>query len=124
MLKKKKSFYCLYKECGEDKFQLVLLVKKSGVVSLDFLFEKSAELDLEHIFSPEGGSWNNIEFFLSEFLKKRNSDHVWILSLAKYNEQILNLSKADLVYSMFEKNGRRYPDQEGEKSLRDRFLKL
>lgn len=124
MLKKRKDFYCLYRNCLGDKKQIILLAHRSGVISLDFLFDKAVSLDIEVLFSPEGGTQRDMDFFLSEFLKRRSIDFIWTLGLDEYNQEILKIDQASQIYSLFERFGRRYPDQNKERSLKDIFLKI
>ena len=125
MIKRKNSFYCLYKPATrEGSFQVIMLAQKAGVISPDYLFEKAAEFDLEHIFTPTGGNWKDIEHFLAELLRKRSYESVWLLELDKYNQEIQKISKAGDIYSVFEKNGRSYPDEKTKRNLKERFLKI
>lgn len=125
MIKRKNSFYCLYKTTSvQGQYQITLLAQKAGVVSPDYLFEKAAEFDVENIFTPSGGNWKQIEQFLSELLKKRSYESVWLLELEKYNREVQSIQHASKVYSIFEKNGKCYPNEKEKRNLRERFLKI
>lgn len=121
---KKKYFYCLYKYVDSQNVQVTLLAQRNGVVSLDYLFEKAAKFDLEILFTPEGGSWEQFREFFSHMIQKNDFDAVLYLDQRSYNEKIIGISKASDVYSLFESFGKSYPEGRNSGSLRDKFLKI
>lgn len=121
---KKKYFYCLYKHIDTQSIQVTLLAQKNGVISLDYLFEKAAGFDLEVLFTPEGGSWEQFREFFSHLIQKNNFDAVLYLEQRSYNEKVTEISQAEDVYSLFEEYGKSYPEGRNSGSLREKFLKI